>query len=94
MAEQDVVVGVGVERRVQVHQIDGRILDVPSEHVEVVAVEQGVGWHGPVVSRYPRTALKAVCQDVAGWTVLRVWEHEKPEEAADRVEAAVRGQAG
>ena len=26
----------------------------------------------------------------AGWTVLRVWEHEPPEEAADRVEAAVR----
>lgn len=25
-----------------------------------------------------------------GWTVLRVWEHEAPAEAADRVEAAVR----
>jgi DNA mismatch endonuclease (patch repair protein) len=26
----------------------------------------------------------------AGWTVLRVWEHEDPVRAADRVEAAVR----
>ena len=26
----------------------------------------------------------------AGWTVLRVWEHEPAEEAADRVEVAVR----
>jgi DNA mismatch endonuclease, patch repair protein len=26
----------------------------------------------------------------AGWTVVRVWEHEDPREAADRVEAAVR----
>lgn len=25
----------------------------------------------------------------AGWTVVRVWEHEQPRDAADRVEAAV-----
>lgn len=29
-----------------------------------------------------------------GWTVLRVWEHEDPRIAADRVEAAVRGSDG
>jgi DNA mismatch endonuclease (patch repair protein) len=27
----------------------------------------------------------------AGWAVVRVWEHESPDEAADRVEAIVRG---
>ena len=26
----------------------------------------------------------------AGWTVVRVWEHEEIDAAADRVEAAVR----
>jgi len=26
----------------------------------------------------------------AGWAVVRVWEHETPEEAADRVEAVLR----
>lgn len=26
-----------------------------------------------------------------GWTVIRVWEHEPPEDAADRIEATVRG---
>ena len=26
-----------------------------------------------------------------GWTVIRVWEHEAPHEAAARIEAAVRG---
>jgi DNA mismatch endonuclease (patch repair protein) len=26
----------------------------------------------------------------AGWLVVRVWEHEDPESAADRIEAAVR----
>ena len=25
-----------------------------------------------------------------GWTVIRVWEHESPSQAADRIEAAVR----
>jgi DNA mismatch endonuclease, patch repair protein len=24
-----------------------------------------------------------------GWTVIRVWEHEDPENAADRIEAAL-----
>jgi DNA mismatch endonuclease (patch repair protein) len=28
--------------------------------------------------------------ETAGWTVLRIWEHECPSEAADRVERAVR----
>ncbi len=27
----------------------------------------------------------------AGWTVIRVWEHEEPEVAADRIEHQVRG---
>lgn len=29
-----------------------------------------------------------------GWVVLRIWEHEDPERAADRVEAVVRSGAG
>lgn len=27
----------------------------------------------------------------AGWTVVRIWEHEDPAEAADRVQAALSG---
>jgi DNA mismatch endonuclease (patch repair protein) len=30
----------------------------------------------------------------AGWLVIRIWEHEALRSAADRVEAAVRGQRG
>ncbi len=26
----------------------------------------------------------------AGWTIVRIWEHENPSEAADRIEQAVR----
>lgn len=29
--------------------------------------------------------------EVAGWTVVRIWEHEGPERAADRIQAAVDG---
>ena len=29
-----------------------------------------------------------------GWEVVRIWEHEDPAEAADRVEAAVRSRVG
>jgi DNA mismatch endonuclease (patch repair protein) len=30
----------------------------------------------------------------AGWTVVRVWEHEDPAEAADRIEALVQAAPG
>jgi DNA mismatch endonuclease (patch repair protein) len=30
----------------------------------------------------------------AGWTPIRVWEHESAQEAADRVEAALGAQTG
>jgi DNA mismatch endonuclease, patch repair protein len=30
---------------------------------------------------------------LAGWTAMRIWEHEEPAEAADRIEATVRGLA-
>lgn len=30
----------------------------------------------------------------AGWTVIRVWEHEDPEQAADRIAAAVAERRG
>jgi DNA mismatch endonuclease, patch repair protein len=36
--------------------------------------------------RDEETAARLVAQ---GWTVVRVWEHEHPEQAADRVVAAV-----
>lgn len=35
-------------------------------------------------------ATEATLRDL-GWTVLRIWEHEDPVVAADRVEAAIRG---
>jgi len=36
-SEQDVVISVAVERRVEVDEINGFVLDMPSQHVEVVS---------------------------------------------------------
>jgi hypothetical protein len=42
LREEDVVVLVGLERRVEVDEIDALVLDVPAQDVEVVAVVQVV----------------------------------------------------
>ena len=41
--DEDVVVGVGIEGRIEIDQIDGFIFDVAAEDFEVVAVIEGVG---------------------------------------------------
>jgi hypothetical protein len=42
LSEEDVVVLVALERRVEVHEVYGLVLDVPSQDVEVVAVVEDV----------------------------------------------------
>jgi len=42
LLEENVVIGLGVERRVEVHKVYRLILDVAAEHVQVVAVLEGV----------------------------------------------------
>jgi len=41
--EEDVVVGVGIEGRIEIDQVDGFILDIAEEDFEIVAVIEGVG---------------------------------------------------
>jgi hypothetical protein len=43
--EDDVVVAVGVEGRVEVDQVDGGIGQVATQDVEIVAVVEDVGIH-------------------------------------------------
>ena len=45
LGEEDVVILVAVERRVEVDQVNRLLLDVPAEDVEVVAVVQEVIRH-------------------------------------------------
>ena len=41
--EQDVVIGIGVERRVQINEINRLVLDVAAENVQVVPVVEKIG---------------------------------------------------
>lgn len=48
-------------------------------------------WAGKVTRNRERDRLANEALIAAGWTVVRIWEHEAPEPAARRIEAAVRG---
>lgn len=48
-------------------------------------------WIGKVTRNRERDRLANDALIAVGWTVLRIWEHEAPESAARRIEAAVRG---
>ena len=51
-------------------------------------------WQAKLARNQERDATVNVTLAEAGWTVVRIWEHEDPEAAADRVEAAVRKSLG
>jgi DNA mismatch endonuclease (patch repair protein) len=48
-------------------------------------------WAGKITRNRERDRLANEALIAAGWTVVRIWEHEAPESAARRIEAAVRG---
>lgn len=47
-------------------------------------------WQAKLARNVERDRETAHALKTAGWTVVRVWEHERPDEAADRIEAIVR----
>lgn len=50
-------------------------------------------WTDKIRTNRARDADTDARLEAAGWSVLRVWEHDDPAVAARRVEAAVRGAA-
>jgi DNA mismatch endonuclease, patch repair protein len=50
-------------------------------------------WAGKVTRNRERDQLANEALIAAGWTVVRIWEHEAPESAARQIEGAVRGAA-
>jgi len=48
-------------------------------------------WQAKFERTVERDRIDDAALEVAGWTVVRVWEHEDPADAACRVETAVRG---
>ncbi|HEY9370231.1 very short patch repair endonuclease [Streptomyces sp.] len=59
----------------------------PEHHT--VAVRHGAYWAAKVERNRTRDADTNRRLEEAGWTVVRVWEHEDPVAAASRVESAV-----
>ena len=51
-------------------------------------------WPAKIKRNRDRDADTDARLSVAGWVSVRVWEHEDPTEAAQRIEALVRGKAG
>jgi DNA mismatch endonuclease (patch repair protein) len=47
-------------------------------------------WRNKIETNRNRDLATDQALTVAGWTVIRVWEHESAEKAADRVELALR----
>ena len=47
-------------------------------------------WAAKIAGNIERDAETTAYLEQAGWTVLRFWEHEDPEAAADRVQDTVR----
>ena len=50
----------------------------------------GAWWRDKLDKNVERDRTSDYELGAAGWRVLRVWEHEDPKEAADRIEAAIR----
>jgi DNA mismatch endonuclease (patch repair protein) len=47
-------------------------------------------WRRKLEANVRRDRLTDAALTDAGWLVIRIWEHESPVEAADRIERAVR----
>jgi len=51
-------------------------------------------WRPKLERNVSRDALVSSALLGAGWKVVRVWEHENPKDAAERIEKIVRGRGG
>jgi DNA mismatch endonuclease (patch repair protein) len=51
-------------------------------------------WQAKLARNQERDATVNATLAEAGWTVVRIWEHEEIDAAADRVEKAVRESLG
>ena len=69
--------------------VDGCFWHCCPEH-KTLPKNNGEWWAKKLARNVERDRETDVRLAELGWTVLRVWEHESPDDAANRVEAAVR----
>lgn len=73
--------------------IDGCFWHGCPEHA--TAPKANAGWWAEKLSANVRRDRDTDARlDEAGWLVVRIWEHENPEEAAERIEQVVRSRSG
>ncbi|MDA0564661.1 very short patch repair endonuclease [Streptomonospora sp. S1-112] len=72
--------------------VDGCYWHGCPQHLRPATVNSGF-WNEKIAANRARDAETNRLLREAGWTVVRVWEHEDPAEAAARVAATVRGEA-
>jgi DNA mismatch endonuclease, patch repair protein len=79
-----------VFRRAQVAVfVDGCFWHSCPEHGELPVANREF-WEAKLARTVDRDRAQSAALEAAGWTVVRCWEHESTEEAAARVEAALR----
>jgi DNA mismatch endonuclease (patch repair protein) len=69
--------------------VDGCFWHGCPEHYRKPAINKDY-WEPKLQRNLARDAISDASLLTEGWTVIRGWEHEDPEDVADRVEAAVR----
>lgn len=70
--------------------IDGCFWHSCPEHRATRPKANATFWHEKLEATRRRDAQVKDALTSEGWTVIRVWEHENPVAAADRIEAAVK----
>jgi DNA mismatch endonuclease, patch repair protein len=70
--------------------VDGCFWHGCPTHGTTVHHVNDVYWRTKIDTNQARDADTAARLVEAGWTVIRVWEHEDASEAADHIEATVR----
>jgi DNA mismatch endonuclease (patch repair protein) len=73
--------------------VDGCFWHGCPDHGEIPVANREF-WASKIAATRDRDRRQTTALTHAGWTVVRVWEHEPPEEALARVVAAVRSSTG
>jgi DNA mismatch endonuclease (patch repair protein) len=70
-----------------------RVADIVFPRTRIAVFVDGCFWHGcPEHASWPKSNDRRL--SASGWRVIRVWAHERPGEAAERIENVVRGGSG
>lgn len=70
--------------------LDGCFWHGCPEHLRPAKINEEF-WNSKIAANRERDQETDRRLKAAGWTVIRIWEHEDPDTAAHRVAAAIRG---